>query len=115
MQPCFRFYKVCAKNGRNLEPYRGSAEAVLGPASSPPTSAIGLLRSPEQVAYLFPVSVSQPTNGFDHAGGWEELCKGRTQLCNRAGIKAAAELPLPVLLLQGGGREESTAVFLFAP
>lgn len=53
------------KEWQEFGAYRGSAEAVLGPASSPPTSAIGLLRSPEQVAYLFPVSVSQPTNGFD--------------------------------------------------
>lgn len=62
----------------------------MGPASSPPTSATGLLCSPEQVAYLLSISVSQPTNGFVHAEGWEELCKGTTQLFNSAGRNGAA-------------------------
>lgn len=62
-----RLEKECARNGRNVEPHRGSAAALPGPASSPPTSATGLLRSPEQGTYLFPVSFPA-SRGFHGAG-----------------------------------------------
>lgn len=77
MQQHFRFRKVCAKNGRNVEPRRGSAAALPGPASSPPTSAIGLLRSPEQGTYLFPVSFPASSRGFDRAGSGRNSAKAR--------------------------------------
>lgn len=115
MQQHFRFSKVCAKNGRNAEPCRGSAAAVLGPVPSPPISTTGLLRSPEQVTYLFSVSVFPAYEWVWSRWKREEFHKGRVQLCNSTEIKVAAELPLPFLLFWDVGREESTQTFLFAP
>lgn len=69
-----------------MEPCRGSAAALSGPVSSPPTSSAGLLCSPEQVAYLHPAS-----RGFDHPGSGRGSARAGCSYVT--GEQSAAELP----------------------
>lgn len=119
---CWVGWSACDAAASPLEKYvqgmagmwslSGSAGALPGPASSPPTSAMGLLHSPEQVTYLFPVSFPA-SRGLDPVGSGRNSAVA--QLCNSTEIKSLRWTSTPFSAPVGWGREEITQTFLFTP
>lgn len=98
-----------------MEPCRGSAAALSGSVCSPPTSTAGLLRSREQVTYLYPVSASQPANGFDHAGSKRNSVRARCNYVTAQKEKCLLSFHSLLCFWGMGGGKEALRPFCSAP